>query len=128
MAEEGQGKETRSWSTYLAVVVLVVSFSISLWRVYRVQAVEQADGVATIRVVHWQLEAGFREAFDDIARRFEKVYLQETGVRVRVVQNAISERVYKQYVQTQGIGKTLPDLVQLGREELSTLLLMMMKL
>ena len=120
MAEEGQGKETRSWSTYLAVVVLVVSFSISLWRVYRVQAVEQADGVATIRVVHWQLEAGFREAFDDIARRFEKVYLQETGVRVRVVQNAISERVYKQYVQTQGIGKTLPDLVQLGREELGS--------
>ena len=36
---------------------------------------------------------------------------------MRIVHNAVSERVYKQYVQTQGIGKTLPDLVQLGREE-----------
>ena len=63
-----------SLSNYVAVVVLVVSFSVSLWRVYQVQQVEQSDEVATIRVVHWQLEAGFREAFDDIARRFEKVY------------------------------------------------------
>jgi raffinose/stachyose/melibiose transport system substrate-binding protein len=106
-----------SLSNYVAVVVLVVSFSVSLWRVYQVQQVEQSDEVATIRVVHWQLEAGFREAFDDIARRFEKVYFAETGQPVRIVQNAVSERVYKQYVQTQGIGKTLPDLVQLGREE-----------
>ena len=104
-------------SNYVAIVVLVISFSVSLWRVYRVQEVEQSDQVATIRVVHWQLEAGFREAFDDIARRFERVYLEETGQPVRVVQNAISERVYKQYVQTQGIGRSLPDLVQLGREE-----------
>ena len=116
MSEEQAGAR-RAWSNYIAVAVLAVSFSVSLWRVWEVQKIEQADAVATIRVVHWQLEAGFREAFDDIARRFEKVYNEETGEQVRIVQNAISERVYKQYVQTQGIGKTLPDLVQLGREE-----------
>ena len=44
-----------SLSNYVAVVVLVVSFSVSLWRVYQVQQVEQSDEVATIRVVHWQL-------------------------------------------------------------------------
>ncbi|MDB4698564.1 extracellular solute-binding protein [Candidatus Latescibacteria bacterium] len=120
MADKGQKRDFGAWSSYVAIVVLVISFSVSLWRVYQVQEVEQADGVATIRVVHWQLEAGFREAFDDIARRFEKAYLAETGERVRIVQNAISERVYKQYVQTQGIGKTLPDLVQLGRDELGS--------
>jgi len=117
MASEGPRKESRSWSNYLAVAVLAGSFAVSLWRVHEVQELDQAEGVATIRVVHWQLEAGFREAFDDISGRFEKVYLEETGERVRIVQNAISERVYKQYVQTQGIGKSLPDLVQLGREE-----------
>ncbi|MGY8823549.1 MAG: ABC transporter substrate-binding protein [Candidatus Latescibacterota bacterium] len=121
-AEEKTGRRINwsSLSNYVAVIFLIISFSVSLWRVYRVQEVEQAEGVATIRVVHWQLEAGFREAFDDIARRFEKVYLEEAGVQVRIVQNAISERVYKQYVQTQGIGKTLPDLVQLGRDELGS--------
>ena len=109
-----------SWgniSNLTAAVVLVVSFSVSLWRVYKVQEVETQEGIAAIHVVHWQLEAGFREAFDEIARSFEGVYLEETGIKVRVVQNAISERVYKQYVQTQAIGKTLPDLVELGREE-----------
>ncbi len=110
----------RGWTDYLAVVILIVSFGVSLWRVFAVRSEESDIGRATLRVVHWQLEAGFREAFDDIARRFEKVYQAETGQQVRVVQNAISERVYKQYVQTQGIGKTLPDLVQLGREDQGT--------
>ena len=113
-------RQKLSWgniSNLIAAAVLVVSFSVSLWRVYKVQEVETESGVSTIRVVHWQLEAGFREALDEIARSFERVYLEETGFRVRVIQNAISERVYKQYVQTQAIGKTLPDLVELGREE-----------
>ena len=78
MAAEESKKASRSWSNYVAVMFLVVSFSVSLWRVYEVQQVEQADDVATIRVVHWQLEAGFREAFDVIAHRFEKAYFVET--------------------------------------------------
>ena len=114
----GNGKI--SWSSvsnFTAVFVLFISFSVSLWRVYEVQKEETQDGIVAIHVVHWQLEAGFREAFDEISRYFEEVYFEETGTKVRVVQNAISERVYKQYVQTQAIGKTLPDLVELGREE-----------
>ena len=113
-------RQKLSWgniSNLIAAAVLVVSFSVSLWRVYKVQEVETESGVSTIRVVHWQLEAGFREALDEIARSFERVYLEETGFRVRVIQNAISERDYVPYVQTQAIGKTLPDLVELGREE-----------
>lgn len=118
MADES--KTGLGWTNYLAIGVLAVCFAVSLWRVFQVRADAENPEVATIHVTHWQLEAGFREAFDDIARRFEKVYLEESGRRVRVVQNAISERVYKQYVQTQGIGKSLPDLVQLGREEQGT--------
>jgi len=117
MAAETGERGNRSWMNYLAVAVLALSFAMSLWKVWQVRVRENAPGVATIRITHWQLEAGFREALDDIARRFEKVYEEETGQQVRIVQNALSERVYKQYVQTQGIGKTLPDLVQLGREE-----------
>ena len=118
---ESNGVRQKLWgniSNLIAAAVLVVSFSVSLWRVYKVQEVETESGVSTIRVVHWQLEAGFREALDEIARSFERVYLEETGFRVRVIQNAISERVYKQYVQTQAIGKTLPDLVELVAKKL----------
>ena len=117
MAASREETGGRPWMNYLALVVLTFSFSMALWKVLQVRTQMRDPDVAIIRVVHWQLEAGFREAFDDIARRFEKVYLEETGHKVHIVQNALSERVYKQYVQTQGIGKTLPDLVQLGREE-----------
>ena len=62
-------RQKLSWSNIsnlIAAAVLVVSFSVSLWRVYKVQEVETESGVSTIRVVHWQLEAGFREALDEI--------------------------------------------------------------
>ena len=47
---------------YLAVVVLVFSFGMALWKVLQVRAHEQAPDTAVIRITHWQLEAGFREA------------------------------------------------------------------
>ena len=117
MAAEFEGKGNHPWMNYLAIVVLIFSFGMALWKVLQVRAQAQDPDIVFLRVTHWQLEAGFREAFDDIARRFEKAYLEESGQQVSIIQNALSERVYKQYVQTQGIGKTLPDLVQLGREE-----------
>ena len=103
-------------SNYVAIVVLVISFSVSLWRVYRVQEVEQSDQGATIRVVHWQLEAGFREAFDDIARRFERLLRGDGPASPRGAKRHLGARLQAS-VQTQGIGRSLPDLVQLGREE-----------
>ncbi len=114
-AAEEQGGP--GWVNLLALVVLGVCFSVSLWHVIGVdRQATSAEGVA-LHVVHWQLETGFREAFDEVARSFERTYEEETGERVRVVQNALTERVYKQFVQTQGMGGTLPDLVQLGRDE-----------
>ena len=67
-----------------------------------------------IRVTHWQLEAGIREGIDEMARKFEKRYFQDTGKKVTIVQNPISEKVYQQYVQTQCIGRTAPDLIEIG--------------
>ncbi len=68
-----------------------------------------------IRVTHWQLEAGIREGIDEMARKFEKRYFQDTGKKVTIVQNPISEKVYQQYVQTQCIGRTAPDLIEIGK-------------
>jgi raffinose/stachyose/melibiose transport system substrate-binding protein len=100
----------------LAIVVLAICFAASSLHVFETDRETDAD-VVQLHVVHWQLEAGFREAFDVIARSFEGTYEAQTGRRVHIVQNALTERVYKQFVQTQGMGGTLPDLVQLGRDE-----------
>jgi len=100
----------------VAIAVLAVCFGAAALHVYDADQHVDADAVK-LHVVHWQLEAGFREAFDAVARDFERMYEAQTGRRVRLVQNALTERVYKQFVQTQGMGGTLPDLVQLGRDE-----------
>jgi raffinose/stachyose/melibiose transport system substrate-binding protein len=70
-----------------------------------------ADGQQqiTLRVAHWQLENGVREAFDAIAAEYTKLH-----PHVKVVQIPIPERIYTNWLITQLVGETAPDLIQLG--------------
>lgn len=75
------------------------------------------DGKIVLRLSHWQLEGGLRGAFDTLAREYEKLHPD-----VRVEQIAIPDRSYAQWIKTQLIGGTAPDLVQLGRgDDIETL-------
>jgi len=116
MAERGAPKQKRSWFNLLGAAVLLVSYGVAVHHMIRVGQTESRDDpdVIVLRFTHWQLEAGVREALDVMARKFEERYLADTGKRVRLIQNPISERAYRQYVQTQCIGRTAPDLIQIG--------------
>ena len=62
----------------------------------------------TIRVCHWQLEAGVREAIDAIIKRYEQL-----NPRVHVVQIAVpGGPIYASWVQTQMKGGNAPDIAQ----------------
>lgn len=62
-----------------------------------------------IRVAHWQLEPGFREALDLVMTEYNQLpHVQEAGVRVE--QNPISERVYAQFMNVHLISGTAPDI------------------
>ncbi len=90
--------------------LLLGCFLVSLFRVLGRESDDASDGRHVIRFAHWQLEAGMREALDQLARDYEALHPE-----VRVEQIAIPERTYAQWVRTQLVGGTAPDIIQLGK-------------
>jgi ABC-type glycerol-3-phosphate transport system substrate-binding protein len=68
--------------------------------------------VVTIRLAHWQLEAGVRDGLAEAAAEYEKLH-----PNVRIAQEAIPEATYGQWMSTQLMGGTAPDIVQAGMVE-----------
>ena len=99
-------------SNLIALGLVGVCFVLALGKVLFRDAVPRTDdgreGV-TIRFAHWQLEGNVQEAFDAIAREYEKLH-----PNVRVIQMRIPERIYPIWLTTQIVGETAPDLVQIG--------------
>jgi len=90
--------------------LVTVCFILSLGRIVLREAQEHEHGIVTIRFAHWQLESGVRQAFDEIARQYMKLHGD-----VRVEQLVIPERIYPNWIITQLVGGTAPDLVELGK-------------
>jgi len=109
-----QEDKPRTWINWVGLAVLALSYAVALSHMLQVKREEHDPGKIVLRMTHWQLETGIREAIDHLARTFEKQYRSETGKDVRIIQNPISERAYRQYIQTQCIGRTAPDLIEIG--------------
>jgi raffinose/stachyose/melibiose transport system substrate-binding protein len=94
----------------VGLALLTGCFVFSMARVLgRRPAAATEDGKVVIRFAHWQLEGGLREAMDQLARDYEALHPE-----LRVEQIAVPDRTYAQWVRTQLIGGTAPDIVQLG--------------
>ncbi|MBS0632982.1 MAG: extracellular solute-binding protein [Verrucomicrobia bacterium] len=94
----------RQISTLLAVALLLAAYALSARHLFRPS--EKNAPRVTLRFAHWQLEAGMREAFDQVAQRYMQLHPD-----VRVEQLAVPGTVYKQWLSTQLAGGTVPDLV-----------------
>jgi len=92
----------------IGLLLLVGTFLYSFARVFVIgpEAPAVSRGKTTIRIAHWQLERGFRDALDAVAADYQKIHPD-----VRVVQLLISEQVYAQWVNTQLVGGTAPDVI-----------------
>ncbi|NCA82713.1 MAG: carbohydrate ABC transporter substrate-binding protein, partial [Opitutae bacterium] len=95
-----------------AYFALLVVFAVFVWSaiviaVYRAQ--QTPPGSIVIRLGHWQLEASVREGLDEMARLY-----RETHPNVIIIQDAIPEGTYGQWVSTQLMGGTAPDIMQVG--------------
>ncbi len=95
------------------LLLLAICFGIAAWRVMGRSVAEADPDRITIRFAHWQLEGGVRDAFNAIARDYEALH-----PNVRVEQLLIPERYYTNWITTQLIGGTAPDLIQLGNTTL----------
>jgi raffinose/stachyose/melibiose transport system substrate-binding protein len=99
----------------IAILILVSGYGWATFKVATQRVEERPAETKVIRVGHWQLESGVREAFDVLAAEFAN----DPGVKARhgnvlVLQEAIPESVYGPWVSTNMVSGKAPDIVQIG--------------
>lgn len=109
-AEKGGGKGI----AILGALLLLGSYLISLYQIHQTNVEQYDPDTRVIRIVHWHLESGVRETLDAYIDEYESMRASD-GVKVKIVQLPIADRGYLQFVRTNMIGETLPDLVEWGR-------------
>jgi raffinose/stachyose/melibiose transport system substrate-binding protein len=74
-------------------------------------------GLKVIRVLHWQLEPGYRDGLDLVMTEYNNLpHVKAAGVEVR--QMAVTERVYAQFINVHLISGTAPDICVKGMSSL----------
>ena len=101
------GQFLRHYFALLAVAVMFAWSATAIFSSRREEAVP--EGTIVLRIGHWQLEAGVREAFDRLSAAYHKLHPD-----VVVVQDAIPESTYGQWMTTQLMGGTAPDMIEIG--------------
>lgn len=97
----------------LALLLLVSAFAFSAVRLFRAKTAAIVDpSIEVIRLAHWQLEPGVREAINAIIADYEALH-----PKVRVEQMDIPGRAWKQWLRTQLVGGNPPDLIELASYE-----------
>lgn len=99
---------------WYALMVVVSAFLWAGAAIFTRRVQEAPPGTAVIRIGHWQLEPGVRTAFEIMGAKYAKMRLEKDGVKVRVAQDAIPESTYGQWMSTQLMGGTSPDIMECG--------------
>ena len=112
MSDTEQRQQRRARIRNIAgVAFLLIAFGVSaayvFYQSFMVGETNLAGGRKTIRFAHWQLEGRTVEALNWAADEYMKLHPD-----VYVQQIPIPERGYRQWVRTQLIGRTAPDLIE----------------
>ncbi len=99
----------RFLKTYYALIVVAAVFAWSAAMIVMYRTVETPPDSVSLRIGHWQLEASVRDALTLMAEEYRK-----THPNVYIIQDAIPESVYAQWISTQLMGGTAPDMIQVG--------------
>jgi raffinose/stachyose/melibiose transport system substrate-binding protein len=107
------------WLTFsnLGIVLLATVLLASLFRVIensRLAERRQQDQVV-LRIAHWQMELGYREALQALIDDYQKIH-----PNVRIEQFTVADKLYGQWLNTHLIAGTAPDLSELGFGKLTT--------
>ncbi|GHB98809.1 ABC transporter substrate-binding protein [Cerasicoccus arenae] len=113
-----EGKKGFNWN-WLAIAALIIAYAFSAGRffVYSAQNNGDANSKKTIRVAHWQLEPGYREALDWAMNEYNNLpHVKEAGIEV--VQIPLPQSVYNQFMNVHLISGTAPDISAAGNTKL----------
>jgi raffinose/stachyose/melibiose transport system substrate-binding protein len=104
---------SKAWSFLRRHFALLFVIAVFLWSVLAIVSHRKAGvppgAKIQLRIGHWQLEAGVREAFDRMAADYRKMHPE-----VSIVQDAIPEGTYGTWLTTQLMGGTAPDMLEIG--------------
>jgi len=103
-------------SAVVGVAFLIVALVISLARVLSIRKELYDPSMAVVRIAHWQLEMGYREALDEIIAEYNRIHEKD---KVKVVQMAVTEKVFKQWLNTHLIAGTAPDIAEMGMAKMT---------
>jgi ABC-type glycerol-3-phosphate transport system substrate-binding protein len=95
--------------TYGTTLVVLAAFIFSGAVILIRRSEEHPPGATVIRIGHWQLEPGFREALQHVIAKYEAIH-----PGVNIVIDSIPESTYGQWVTTQLMGGTAPDILETG--------------
>lgn len=90
---------------FLSAFVLLGAFLYSAWHVLTIRRAESDPDRITLRVGHWLMHAGMREAFAEAIADYEKLH-----PHIRVEQIPVPIRTYAAWTRTRLVGGTAPDL------------------
>ncbi|HCE45066.1 MAG TPA: hypothetical protein DET40_16115 [Lentisphaeria bacterium] len=94
---------------YHALIIIMVVYVWALISVALYRYNEAPPGTITLRISHWQLETGVRDGINELAKEYQK-----THPNVRILQEAIPEGTYGQWLSTQIMSGTAPDIIEMG--------------
>jgi raffinose/stachyose/melibiose transport system substrate-binding protein len=99
----------------IGLVVLSLAFIVSLFISIRNTLRIERPAKPVIFIAHWQLEKGYREALQHVINEYNTLH-PDTIIK----QMGVTERVYAQWLNTQLISGTAPDLCEMGMASLIT--------
>ncbi|MCK6488235.1 MAG: extracellular solute-binding protein [Planctomycetes bacterium] len=107
-----------SWNA-LGLALVVVAVGVSLAKVLAVRQAYYGGERVIVRLTHWQLEGGYREALQLVVDDYNRLMAErhrrgEIPRPVEVVQAAVTEKVYGQLLNTNLIARSAPDIVLMG--------------
>lgn len=101
-----------NWKSGLPWIVVITVFCWAAVTIAMRRNQETPGNAVTIRLAHWQLEAGVRDGLAEAAAEYRKLH-----PNVQIIQEAIPEATYGQWMSTQLMGGTAPDILQAGMVE-----------
>jgi raffinose/stachyose/melibiose transport system substrate-binding protein len=105
--------------SYFGMFIIAAAMLFAVIRVAYNQLKYEGADVTTLRMCHWQLEAGFRDALQMLIDEYEAVYRARHGKTLRIIQMPIGERGYQQFMNTSLIGGTAPDIIEKGQSTMA---------
>lgn len=105
-----------SWGNRIAIVLLIVTFAVSLSFVAMQGHETSSSGKVVLTLAHWQLELGVKDGLDYMARKYnQSEERKRRGMpEIEFKQIPIPDAGYSQWLTTQLMGGSPPDLVELG--------------